>query len=287
MQLSKQSVVSALLICGVALSMGTSATVFASTDTGVAAANSSSVANSDASETGSDEANVITQDSGANADSSKTEAVTATKVPLTPAEAEQAVKQVIEIHQVTPIEGAADKELANTLNAGVNGSTWKIYDVTPRFDELVKAQKADTKDTDALAQIQLTLSAEAGKADGYQIVTSGVTKTVNGEPGVLDVQVTVPAHSYKAYTFVNTSAPSRVDQAASFTLILPVADDDGNFPAKQVIEPKSGVTPKPVTTTKLQQTGHTLNEGTTVAGMSLAALGAIGAGVVAKKRKNE
>jgi hypothetical protein len=287
MQLSKQSVVSALLICGVALSMGSSATVFASTDTGIAAASSSSVAKSEASESGSDEANVITQDSESNANSSTTEAVTATKVPLTPAEAEQAVKQVIEIHQVTPIEGAADKELASTLNAGVNGSTWKVYDVTPRFDELVKAQKADTKDTDALAQIQLTLSAEAGKADGYQIVTSGMTKTVNGEPGVLDVQVTVPAHSYKAYTFVNTSAPSRVDQAASFTLILPVADDDGNFPAKQVIQPKSGVTPKPVTTTKLQQTGHTLNEGTTAAGMSLAALGAIGAGVVVKKRKTE
>ncbi|BAN72713.1 MULTISPECIES: pilin N-terminal domain-containing protein [Lacticaseibacillus] len=287
MQLSKQSVVSALLICGVALSMGSSATVFASTDTGVAAASSSSVVNSDASETGSDEANVITQDSESNADSSKAEAVTTTKVPLTPAKAEQAVKQVIEIHQVTPIEGAADKGLASTLNAGVNGSTWKVYDVTPRFDELVKAQKADTIDTDAMAQIQLTLSAEAGKADGYQIVTSGVTKTVNGEPGVLDVQVTVPAHSYKAYTFVNTSAPSRVDQAASFTLILPVADDDGNFPTKQVIEPKSGVTPKPVTTTKLQQTGHTLNEGTTAAGMSLAALGAIGAGVVVKKRKAE
>jgi hypothetical protein len=287
MQLSKQSVVSALLICGVALSMGSSATVFASTDTGVAAASSSNVAKSDASETGSDEANVITQDSESNANSSKTDAVAATKVPLTPVEAEQAVKQVIEIHQVTPIEGAADKDLANTLNAGVNGSTWKVYDVTPRFDELVKAQKADTKDTDAMAQIQLTLSAEAGKADGYQIVTSGVTKTVNGEPGVLDVQVTVPAHSYKAYTFVNTSAPSRVDQAASFTLILPVADDDGTFPSKQVIEPKSGVTPKPVTTTKLQQTGHTLNEGTTAAGMSLAALGAIGAGVVVKKHKTE
>jgi hypothetical protein len=286
MQLSKQSVVSALLICGVALSMGSSATVFASTDTGVVAS-SSSVAKSDASEAGSDEANVITQDSESNVNSSKTEAVTATKVPLTPTEAEQAVKQVIEIHQVTPIEGAADKELARTLNAGVNGSTWKVYDVTPRFDELVKAQKADTKDTDAMAQIQLTLSAEAGKADGYQIVTSGVTKTVNGEPGVLDVQVTVPAHSYKAYTFVNTTAPSRVDQAASFTLILPVADDDGNFPAKQLIQPKSGVTPKAVTTTKLQQTGHTLDEGTTAAGMSLAALGAIGAGVVVKKRKTE
>jgi hypothetical protein len=287
MQLSKQSVVSALFICGVALSMGSSATVFASTDTGVAVASSSSVVNSNASEEGGDEANVITQDTDSSSSSSETEAVTATKVLLTPAEAEQAVKQVIEIHQVTPTQGAADKELASTFNAGVNGSTWKVYDVTPRFDELVKSQKADTKDTDAMAQIQLTLSAEAGKVDDYQLVNSGVTKTVNGEPGVLDIQVTVPAHSYKAYTFVNTASPNRVDQAASFTLVLPVADNDGNFPAKQVIEPKSGVTPKPVTTTKLQQTGHTLDAGTTVAGMSLAVLGAVGAGAVVKKRKTE
>lgn len=287
MELSKLGFTSALLICGVALSMGSSAIVLASTDTDTTTTRSSVVTNGTTSEGSNDEANVITQDTDLSSSSSKAKAVATTKVPLTPAEAEQSVKQVIEIHQVTPIQGAADKDLANTLNAGVNGSTWKVYDVTPRFDELVKSQKTDTKDTDAMAQIQLTLSAEAGKADNYHLMNSGVTKTVNGEPGILDIQVTVPAHSYKAYTFVNTAAPNRVDQAASFTLILPVADDDGNFPEKQVIEPKSGVTPKPVTTTKLQQTGHTLDVGTTAAGVSLATLGAIGAGNVIKKRKTK
>jgi hypothetical protein len=286
MQLSKQSFASALLICGVALGMGSGATVFASADTD-AAVNSPVDASSTDAGVSSDEANVTTQDTDSSSSDSTAEASSVTKVPLTPAEAEQAVNQVIEIHQVTPIQGAADKELATTLNAGINGSTWKVYDVTARFDELVKSQKADTKDTDAMAQIQLVLSAEAGKAANYPVVTSGTTKTVNGKPGVLDVQVTVPAHAYKAYTFVNTAAPSRVDQAASFTLILPVADDEGNFPAKQVIQPKSGVTPKPVTTTKLQQTGHTLNEGTTAAGMSLIALGTIGTGVMIKKHKTE
>lgn len=278
MQLSKQGVVSALMACGVTLGLASGTPVFAATNTDSATTSSAVATSQSAHDTAEDQANVITSSSA-----SSTATDTATRVPLTPAKAEQAVQQTIEIHQVTPIEGAADKNLASTLNAGVNGATWKVFNVTQRFDELVKSQKADTKDTDAMDKIQLTLSAEAEKADEYPIVTSGVTKTVAGEPGVLDVPVSIPAHTYKAYTFVNTAVPDRVDQATSFTLVLPVADGDGNFPAKQAVEPKSGVTPKP--TAKLQQTGHTLDEGTTAAGISLAALGTLGAGVVIKKHK--
>jgi LPXTG-motif cell wall-anchored protein len=187
-----------------------------------------------------------------------------------PTSTEEARTQTLEIHQVISKQSSTASTMANTSVQGVNGSTWRVYEIT---DQLNKAMKQVGSNLDAVSvqsAVYAKLKGESYDTSSLKLVDSGTTANMDGTDGVFQTTVTVPAHQYRAFLFVNTAVPEYTTKADNAVVIAPLADEEGKIPDKMVIQPKSDTLPKP-TPKKLTQTDHQYN----------GILGVIGAAIVA------
>ncbi|WP_054679274.1 LPXTG cell wall anchor domain-containing protein [Lacticaseibacillus sharpeae] len=191
-------------------------------------------------------------------------------VEAQPTSTEEARTQTLEIHQVISKQSSTASTMANTSVQGVNGSTWRVYEIT---DQLQAAMKQVGSNLDAVSvhsAVYEKLKSENYDTSSLKLVDSGTTANVDGTDGVFQTTVTVPAHQYRAFLFVNTAVPEYTTKADNAVVIAPLADEEGKIPDKMVIQPKSNTLPKP-TPKKLTQTDHQYN----------GILGVIGAAIVA------
>lgn len=140
------------------------------------------------------------------------------------------------IRKVMQSEVVDNKGKEQTFESGINGASYKVYNVTHLLSDL-SAENENAK----LEDIQTELTERSKKLDVGQLelTAHGETADHEGKSGVFKF-VSPPSQTHQAFYVVNDAvAENTATLSEPFVIITPVTDEEGNILDNVWIYPKS------------------------------------------------